>query len=76
MRAMSDMAKLLMFVGGGIFVMGLLLYFGARLPWFGNLPGDIVVKRDNFTLYAPLGTMLLVSIVLTILLNVIGRWWR
>lgn len=70
------MAKLLMFVGGGIFVMGLLLYFGARLPWFGNLPGDIVVKRDNFTLYAPLGTMLLVSIVLTILLNVIGRWWR
>lgn len=70
------MAKLLMFVGGGIFVMGLLLYFGARLPWFGSLPGDIVVKRDNFTLYAPLGTMLLVSIVLTILLNVIGRWWR
>ena len=70
------MAKLLMFVGGGIFVMGLLLYFGARLPWFGNLPGDIVFKRDNFTLYAPLGTMLLVSIVLTILLNVIGRWWR
>lgn len=73
---MSDMAKLLMLVGGGLFVMGLLLYFGARLPWFGSLPGDIVVKRDNFTLYAPLGTMLLVSIVLTILLNVIGRWLR
>jgi hypothetical protein len=73
---MSDMAKLFMILGGGLFVVGLLLFFGARLPWFGNLPGDIVVKRDNFTLYAPLGTMLLVSIVLTILVNVIGRLFR
>jgi hypothetical protein len=70
------MAKLLMIVGGGLFFMGLLFYFGARLPWFGNLPGDVVVKRDNFTLFAPFGTMILVSIVLTILLNVIGRLFR
>jgi hypothetical protein len=76
MNAMTDMAKLLMLLGGGLFVMGLFLYFGARLPWFGNLPGDIVVKRDNFTLIAPVGTMIVVSLVLTILLNVIGRWWR
>jgi hypothetical protein len=73
---MSDMAKLLMITGGGLFLVGLLFYFGARLPWFGNLPGDIVVKRDNMTSYAPLGTMILVSIVLTILLNIIGRWLR
>jgi len=73
---MNDMAKLLMFLGGGLFLMGLLLYFGARLPWFGNLPGDIVVKRDSFTLIAPIGTMIVVSLVLTILLNVIGRWLR
>jgi len=73
---MNDMAKLLMFLGGGLFLMGLLLAFGARLPWFGNLPGDIVVKSDNFTLFAPIGTMIVVSIVLTILLNVIGRWLR
>ena len=73
---MNDMAKLLMFLGGGLFLMGLLLYFGARLPWFGNLPGDIVVKRDNWTIIAPIGTMIVVSLVLTILLNVIGRWLR
>ena len=73
---MSDMARFLMILGGCLFVVGLLLFFGARLPWFGNLPGDIVVKRDNFTLYAPIGTMILVSIVLTLLLNLIGRWWR
>jgi hypothetical protein len=70
------MAKLLMLVGGGLFFMGLLFFFGARLPWFGNLPGDVVVKRDNFTLFAPFGTMIVVSIVLTILLNVIGRLFR
>lgn len=70
------MAKLLMILGGGLFAVGLLLYFGARLPWFGSLPGDIAVKRDNFTLYAPLGTMLVVSIVLTLLLNVIARLFR
>ena len=70
------MARFLMILGGCLFVVGLLLFFGARLPWFGNLPGDIVVKRDNFTLYAPIGTMILVSIVLTLLLNLIGRWWR
>jgi hypothetical protein len=73
---MNDMARLLMLLGGGLFLMGLLFYFGARLPWFGNLPGDIVIKRDNFTLIAPIGTMIVVSIVLTVLLNVIGRWLR
>jgi hypothetical protein len=73
---MNDMAKLLMIMGGGLFFLGLLFFLGARLPWFGHLPGDVVVKRDNFTLYAPLGTMLLVSIVLTILLNILGRWFR
>lgn len=76
MAAMNDMAKLLMFMGAGLFIVGMLFYFGARLPWFGNLPGDVVVKRDNFTLYAPIGTMIVVSILLTILINVIGRLFR
>ena len=76
MPRMNDLAKLLMLLGAGLFAAGLLIYFGARLPWFGNLPGDIVVKRDNFTLYMPLGTMLLLSVLLTIALNVIGRLFR
>lgn len=73
---MNDMAKLLMIMGAGLFFAGVLLYAGARLSWFGSLPGDVVVKRENFVLYAPLGTMILVSIVLTILLNIIRRWFR
>ena len=73
---MADMGRLLMIAGGGLFVVGLLLVLGARIPGFGNLPGDIHVQRDGFTFYAPLGTMIVISIVLTILLNVIIRLWR
>ena len=73
---MGEMGRWMMFAGGALFVLGVLFWLGGRLPWFGNLPGDIVVKRDNFTLYAPLGTMLLLSVLLTIALNVIGRLFR
>jgi len=72
----GDIGRLMMFAGGVLFLMGMLVWLGGRLPWFGNLPGDIVVKRDNFTFYAPLGTMLLLSVLLTIVLNVIGRLFR
>lgn len=73
---MTEVGKLLMVTGAGLFLIGLLIVFGARFPWFGQLPGDIVIKRDNFTLFAPLGTMILLSIVLTIVLNVIARLFR
>lgn len=76
MAAMNEFGKLLIMAGAGLLVVGALLMLGARLPWFGQLPGDIVVKRDNFTLYAPIGTMILVSILLTVLLNVVGRLFR
>lgn len=44
------------------------------LPFsLGRLPGDIIIERENFTLYIPLGTMILVSLGLTLLLNLIAR---
>jgi len=46
--------------------------FGVRLP-FGRLPGDIVIQGDRGTIYIPLGTMLVVSVVLTVVLSLIGR---
>lgn len=72
---MSDLGRLLMVAGGGLFLVGLLLFFGSR--WgLGSLPGDIVVRRDNFTLFIPLGTMILLSILLTAVLNLVGRLFR
>lgn len=66
------------FIGLGILFLligGVLLLVG-RVPWLGQLPGDILVKREHVTVFIPLGTMLLVSLVLTILLNLIMRFWR
>jgi hypothetical protein len=67
---------MLMLVGGSIFVLGLLLLMAGRIPGLGQLPGDIHVQRDNFTLYVPLGTMILLSIILTVILNIIARFLR
>jgi hypothetical protein len=55
---------------------GLLLFLGGRIPWLGNLPGNIVVKGNNFTLFVPLGTMIVVSVVLTVVLNLVARLFR
>jgi hypothetical protein len=73
---MGDIGRLLMIAGGSIFVLGMLLYFAGRIPGFGHLPGDITIQRENFTLYAPLGTMIVVSILLTLVINILARFWR
>lgn len=73
---MNEMGRLLMIVGAGMFLVGLLVVAGGRFGWFGQLPGDIVIKRDNFTVFTPIGSMILLSILLTVVLNVIGRLFR
>jgi hypothetical protein len=62
--------KILIIIGGGILIIGLLIQAGVPL---GRLPGDIRVSRGNFTLYSPLMTGLLISIALTIILNLLLR---
>ena len=75
-QTVGDIGRLLMIAGGGIFALGLLLLLAGRIPGFGQLPGDITIQRDNFTLYAPFGTMIVVSIILTIVVNLVARLWR
>lgn len=60
-------------------VLGVLLLLADRLPgiaslfgWFGKLPGDISIKRDNFSLFFPLGTSLLLSVVLSLLFYLVS----
>ena len=55
---------MLLVVGGVLVVFGLLLTFGARIPGLGRLPGDFAYRKGNFTLYFPLATSLLLSLVL------------
>ncbi len=68
---MQGLGRTLMIMGGLILLVGLLLVLGGRIPWVGRLPGDIHIQRDNFSFHFPLVTCLLLSAVLTVLLNVI-----
>jgi hypothetical protein len=65
---MSDLARLLMIAGAVLLLLGLVLWVGPKIPWLGKLPGDITYKRDNFTFYFPLGTCILLSVILSLIL--------
>jgi hypothetical protein len=70
---MPDVGKLLILLGAVIVVVGLALTFGPRIPFLGRLPGDIAIDRGNVHFYFPLATGLLLSLVLTIVLNLFFR---
>ena len=70
---MGDVGRTLLVVGAVLFVVGLLLTFGSRVPGLGRLPGDIVVRKGNFTFYFPLVTSILLSLLLTAILSFFRR---
>lgn len=53
--------------------LGIFFLLGPKVPWLGRLPGDIMVERKNFQFYFPLGTCLLLSLLLTLLFSLFGR---
>ena len=53
---------------------GLLVLFGPRMPWLGRLPGDIAIRRDQFSFYAPLMSCLLISLLASLLCWLINRF--
>jgi hypothetical protein len=65
---MSDLGRLLIIVGSVLLILGLILWLSPKIPWLGKLPGDITYKRDNFTFYFPLGTCILLSVILSLIL--------
>jgi len=70
---LPQLGKLLMLLGVLLVVAGILLIFIDRIPFLGKLPGDIVYRKSNFSLYIPIVTMLVISILLTIILNLFRR---
>jgi uncharacterized membrane protein YjjP (DUF1212 family) len=71
---MSDIGKILLIVGGVIIILGLILTFSGHIPFLGKLPGDIVIKKENFTFYFPVVTMIIVSVVLSIIASLLIRF--
>jgi Zn-dependent protease with chaperone function len=67
------MAKIIIVLGIIIVIIGLILYFFDRIPFLGKLPGDILIKRRNFTFYFPLMTSIIISIIITLILYFISR---
>jgi len=61
------LGKLLILLGVFIILIGLLLLIGEKIPWIGRLPGDIIIRKKNFTFYFPLATSIIISIILTLL---------
>jgi len=73
MLDMDGFGKLLIFIGIILVLAGILFVFGAKIPWLGKLPGDIYIKKENFTFYFPLATSILLSIALSIIMLFMGR---
>lgn len=68
------MAKWIMIVGALLFVLGAMLHFAPwTLNWFGKLPGDIRIESERSSIYFPITSMIIISIVLTILINLFKR---
>ena len=68
------MAKILIIVGVALVVIGIIwTVFPSALSWFGKLPGDIRYESGNTRVYFPIVTMIVVSVVLSIVLNLFNR---
>lgn len=72
MPNLETFGRLLLIGGGLIAFTGILFIVIGRLG-FGRLPGDIFIQRESFTIYFPLATMIIISIILTVLVNLFRR---
>lgn len=71
------LGNVLMVVGAAVLVVGALVRFAPGLfSWFGNLPGDIRIEGENSRVYIPITSMILISVVLTVLVNLVGSMFR
>jgi uncharacterized protein HemY len=70
---LSGLGKLLIVCGGLLIIVGAVMLLAAKVPWLGRLPGDIYIQRPNVTVYFPLTTSILISVVLSLLWYFLSR---
>lgn len=70
---MSELAKLLILIGAIMLVSGLVMLGIQKLPFSDRIPGDIIVKKENVTLYFPLGTGIILSVLVSLILYLINK---
>ena len=75
----GGLGRLLIIAGGLLLAAGVLLVLLVllgQIPFFGRLPGDFAIERERFSFFFPLASMLILSLILTILINIILRFFR
>ena len=76
MNDMQGLGKILVIVGVIAIIVGVILIWSPRIPFLGKLPGDVLVKRENFTFYFPLATSIVLSLLLSLILYMIRRFFQ
>ena len=76
MSNFSDLGRLLLLIGGAIVVLGVILVIVGRVPFLGRLPGDISIRRGNTSFFFPIVTCLVLSVALTVVVNLLLLLFR
>ena len=72
----SETGKYIIIAGIVIVLLGMIIYFfHDKINWIGRLPGDIRIEKENFRFYFPITTMIILSILLTVIINIIKRFF-
>ncbi len=70
---MGDLGRSIVFIGCLLIVLGGLLLLAGKIPGIGKWPGDIMVKKENFSFYFPVTTCILISVILSAIMYFLGR---
>jgi len=70
---MGGIGRILIYFGLLLVVLGVIFSLVGKLPWLGQLPGDITIERERFTFYFPLATCLIISVILSLVLYLLRR---
>ncbi len=70
---MPGFGKIFIIIGILFIIIGLAFMFGDKIPYIGRLPGDIHIKKENFSFYFPITTCIIISIVLTIIFSIFKK---
>jgi len=71
---LSGIGRLLLVVAAVLGIIGALLLLAPKVPWLGRLPGDIVIARERTTFYFPLTTCVLISLIVSLIMWLLGRF--
>ena len=71
---MQTMGKVVVLAGGFVVLIGIVMMFSDKIPFLGKLPGDISIRRDNFQLYFPITTSIVLSILVSVILWIFSHF--